>query len=107
MVGRRFVGFSIVGVVVLGLGMMLLAFLVEVMSIDEIVAGVATTVFSLETNFVLNKYLNWRDREGRWTRQWWRYHLTRMGAVVINQSLYTVLVLFGANYLLTTIVLTV
>jgi putative flippase GtrA len=102
----RFIGFSAVGAFVLAMGLVVLSFQVEVMGVGEILAGVTTTIFSLEINFLLNKRFNWRDRSGRLISQWWRYHVTRLGGAVINQLLYIVMVSIGINYLLTTLGLT-
>jgi len=102
----KFLGFSIVGGVVLVLGLSLLTFLVEVLNFNKIIANVITTIFSVETNFLLNKYLNWNDRKGSFASQWIKFHITRVGTITFNQVLYAVLVTFNTHYLVASLICT-
>lgn len=102
----RLVGFSLVGGFVFLLGMALLALQVELLHIDKYIAGATTTAISLQINFLLNKYLNWRERKGALGTQWLRFHATRLGMALANQALYSLLVFLGINYLVATILCT-
>jgi putative flippase GtrA len=102
----RIVGFSIVGGSVFVMGIGILAFQVEVLHINQILAGFINMVISVEVNFLLNKYLNWRDRPGSFWSQWLKFHASRIVTIIINQLLYTLLVELGFNYLLVTVGLT-
>jgi len=107
LVRLRFVGFSIVGGLVFLFGIGVLAFQVEVLHVSKILAGILTTVISVEINFLLNKYINWRDRQGGFGIQWLKFHATRIGMIIINQLLYTLFVSLGFNYLLVSTALTI
>jgi len=102
----RFVGFSLVGGVVFVIGIGILTFQVQVLHFNEILAGLITTVISVEVNFLLNKYINWRDRIGGFGSQWLKFHASRAVTIIINQTLYTLFVSVGFNYLLVNVVLT-
>jgi len=102
----RIVGFSMVGGSVFVMGIGILALQVEVLHINQILAGFINMVISVEVNFVLNKYLNWRDRPGDFWSQWLKFHASRIVTIIINQLLYTFLVELGFNYLLVTMGLT-
>jgi putative flippase GtrA len=99
---KRFVGYSIVGAFVLGLGLATLTTLVEVGHVNQIIAGLCSTVVSVEVNFFLNWRINWRDRRTRLIRAWPAFHATRVFALTANQILYTVLVAGGVYYLAAT-----
>lgn len=103
----RFFGFSLVGGLVMILGLALLSFEIEVLGMNEVIAGIGSMVFSVELNFLLNKYINWRDVEGDFGRQWLRFHSVRLGAIVFNQLAYSLLVTVGVHYLITMVTLTV
>lgn len=103
----RFVGFSLVGGFVFVLGIVLLAGLVELMHIDKYLAGILTTAISLQVNFLLNKYLNWRSRPGDFLSQWLKFHATRIGVAMISQTVYAVLVYLGFHYLMVTVLCTI
>ncbi|MGA2910600.1 MAG: GtrA family protein [Candidatus Microgenomates bacterium] len=102
----RFVGFSLVGGAVFVMGIGILTFQVQVLHINKILAGFINMVISVEVNFLLNKYINWRDRIGSFGSQWLKFHASRAVTITINQILYTVFVSMGFNYLLVNIVLT-
>jgi putative flippase GtrA len=102
----RFIGFSLVGLVIMVIGFAILALLVEILHIDKLIAGVITTTISVNLNFVANKYLNWADRPGKFLNQWWKFIVARLGVIVVNQLLYSVAVLLGLHYLASTLVLT-
>lgn len=99
---KRFVGYSIVGAFVLALGLATLTTLVEVGHVNQIIAGLCSTVVSVEVNFFLNWRINWRDRKTKLIRAWPAFHATRVFALTANQILYTVLVAGGTYYLAAT-----
>ena len=101
---RRFVGFSLVGLAILVIGLALLTVLIEVLGVDKILAGILTTTFSVVTNFLANKYLNWKDRPGDFWGQLLRFLTARALLIIANQLFYTVGVLLGIHYLIITLV---
>lgn len=51
----------------------------------KIITNVLTTIVSVESNFFLNKFLNWRERTGNFWGQWLKFHATRAATTTINQ----------------------
>jgi len=102
LIRQRFVGYSIVGAFVLGIGLATLTTLVEVGHVNQIIAGLCSTAVSVEVNFLLNWRINWRDRKTKLSTAWPAFHATRAFTVAFNQLLYTVLVTLGLYYLAAT-----
>jgi len=95
----RVVGFSFVGGMVFLIGLAMLTFLVEEVNVNKIVAGIITTIASVELNFLLNKYLNWGDRDGKFTQHWLKFHLARLSTIAFGQIFYILFVSIGVHYL--------
>lgn len=104
LIKQRFVGFSLVGGLVLLCGLILMTFLVEVANTNKILASIIVTTFSLETNFLLNKTLNWKDRKGSLVSQWLKFHGARSLTIIFNQLLFAALITLGIHYLVATLI---
>jgi putative flippase GtrA/glycosyltransferase involved in cell wall biosynthesis len=96
----RFVGFAAVGLSVFLGGEVLLYGLVHMANLDAHIAYLIVAVVSIETNFVLNRFLNWRDRPGSLRRQYTMFHVTKIGTVILNQVLFAMLLSFDVHYLM-------
>lgn len=103
LIQSRFVGFSIVGGIVYIIGLTILATQIEILHENKIVAGIITTILSLQINFLLNRYFNWHDRKGKFGDHWIRFHIARIGTIVFGQVWYITFVSLGVHYLLVSI----
>ncbi|MBV9020865.1 MAG: GtrA family protein [Ktedonobacteraceae bacterium] len=101
---KRYVGFGLVGIGVMMLGIVVLYVLVRFCRVEQNIAYFIQAVVSIETNFVLNKFVNWRDRKGKLFPQWIKFHTTKIAVVVLNQLLFAVLVYFEIHYLIATVI---
>ncbi|MCA9390105.1 GtrA family protein [candidate division WWE3 bacterium] len=103
---RRLTGFGLVGGFVMVVGVALLGLLVEVLQVDPRVAYIVVAVISIESNFLLNRYFNWKDRAktGSFWAQWRRFHAARVFTFPLNQILFNLLISLGSGWLLATLV---
>lgn len=104
LVRKRFLGFGLVGIAIMMMGMVLLYALVQFGRIEQNLAYFIQAIVSIEANFCLNKFLNWRDRKGNILTQWVKFHTTKIGTVALNQCLFAGLVQLGIHYLVVTLV---
>lgn len=102
----RFWGFGLVGVGVLLGGIALLYVLVTILHVQQNIAYFIQAGASIEANFLLNRFINWRDRGGSLGRQWLKFHTTKIATVLLNQALFAGLTYIGLHYLLATIICT-
>jgi putative flippase GtrA/GT2 family glycosyltransferase len=100
---RRILGFSLVGGSVMVGGIMLLFVLVHMLHIEQHIAYLIQAVASIETNFFLNRFMNWRERDGNLFAQWIKFHSTSAVTFPLNQALFAVLTGLGINYLIVTV----
>ncbi len=100
----RFSGFLLIGGLIFLIGLAIIFLLVSKLHINKILAGVITTVITVELNFLLNRYLNWGDRSGKFINLWWKFHVIRLGTIILNQVLYIMLIVFGVQYIIATII---
>lgn len=99
---KRTTSFAAVGVAVMALGYAVLYIAVEWLGWSAHFAYFVQALVSVELNFVLNRRLTWGDRRGLsgTRRQWLRFHASRVVTIPANQSLFSVLTVMGAGYLL-------
>jgi putative flippase GtrA/GT2 family glycosyltransferase len=100
---RRLLGFSLVGGGVMVGGLVLLFLLVHIFGVEQHLAYLIQAVSSIETNFFLNRFLNWKDRKGNLFFQWLKFHSSSAVTFPVNQALFAVLTALGINYLIITI----
>jgi dolichol-phosphate mannosyltransferase len=103
---RRVIGFLAVGGGVFISGAGLLCLLVSLLHIDTKIAYFIQAIYSIESNFLLNRCLNWSDRKGALASQWAKFHLAKVGTVAIDQAVFAGLISIGMNYLVAKLVLT-
>ncbi len=69
-------GFSLVGGGVMVGGILFLFVTVHFFHVEEHLAYLFQAILSIETNFFLNRFLNWKDRNGNLFLQWLKFHST-------------------------------
>jgi putative flippase GtrA len=99
LVPRRILGFSVVGGSVLIGGIVLLFVLVHFLHVEEHLAYLIQAITSIETNFFLNRFLNWKERDGHLAAQWLKFHSTSAITFPLNQALFALLTWIGVQYL--------
>jgi putative flippase GtrA/glycosyltransferase involved in cell wall biosynthesis len=104
--GSRFVLFSAIGGVVFLLGFGLQAWLTSGLHVLPAVSYLAQAVLSIETSFVLNRWLTWRDRDTPLWQAFARFNVQKTVTVALNLALYVGLLWLGMNYLVANVVLT-
>jgi putative flippase GtrA/glycosyltransferase involved in cell wall biosynthesis len=100
---RRVMGFSLVGGSVMVGGILLLFILVQLLHVEPHFAYLVQAVLSIETNFFLNRFLNWKDRNGHLLAQWIKFHSTSLVTFPLNQALFALLTWLGMHYLVITL----
>ncbi len=97
-------GFSVVGGSVMIGGITLLFILVHFLHVEEHLAYLIQAITSIETNFFLNRFLNWKERDGHLTVQWLKFHSTSAVTFPLNQILFALLTWIGVQYLVVTVI---
>lgn len=93
-IGWRQLKFASVGLTTMVVGYGLLIILVELSGTNESLAYLIQAFFSVELNFILNRYVTWRDRgEIRLISAWLRFHIVRAITIPLNQLLFNLLIL--------------
>lgn len=100
---RKLLGFGLVGGSVMVGGLVLLFLLVHVFGVEQHLAYLIQAISSIETNFFLNRFFNWKERKGNLFLQWLKFHSTSAVTFPVNQGLFAVMTAWGVNYLLVTI----
>jgi GT2 family glycosyltransferase/putative flippase GtrA len=96
--GIRFTSFSVIGAVVLVLGIGVQALLVRAHA-GPYGSYAGQAAFSIELSYLLNRWITWRDRPvGLWS-SWWRFNVQKTVLTVPNLALYAVGVQLGAGWL--------
>ena len=104
--GSRFLLFSAIGGFVFLLGFGLQAWMTSVLHISAILSYLAQAVLSIETSFLLNRWLTWRDRDTPFLRAFVRFNAQKTVTVALNLALYGGLLWLGLNYLVANVALT-
>jgi putative flippase GtrA len=99
--------FSGIGGSVFVLGLAIQFWLTGVLHISAIASYGVQAVVSVESNFLLNRWLTWRDRGTPFWTAFIRFNAQRVVTVTINTLLYIGLIRLGMNYLAANIVLTI
>ncbi len=103
LVQQRIFGFGLVGLGVMLGGIALLYGLVHYCHVEEHIAYFIQTIASIEANFWLNRWVNWRDRKGAFHSHWLKFHATKIVTIPFNQLLFALLISIGVHYLLATV----
>ena len=104
--GARFVVFSAIGGFVFLLGLGLQAVLTGRWQVLPVVSYLIQAVVSVETSFLLNRWLTWRDRDTPFWLAFARFNAQKTVTIALNLALYAVLLRLGMNYLVANVVLT-
>jgi putative flippase GtrA/glycosyltransferase involved in cell wall biosynthesis/4-amino-4-deoxy-L-arabinose transferase-like glycosyltransferase len=103
--GSRFFVFSAIGGSIFLMGFGLQAALTGIWHIPPWASYLIQAVISVETSFLLNRWLTWRDRNVPFWTALWRFNVQKTVTVVLNQVLYAGLLRLNMNYLLANILL--
>jgi putative flippase GtrA len=104
--GARFVVFSAIGGFVFLLGLGLQAALTGGLHMRPVESYAIQAVVSVETSFLLNRWLTWRDRGTRFWLAFARFNAQKAVTIALNLALYAGLLRLGMNYLVANIALT-
>jgi putative flippase GtrA/glycosyltransferase involved in cell wall biosynthesis len=104
--GARFVVFSAIGGFVFLLGLGLQAVLTGSWHLLPVISYAIQAVVSVETSFLLNRWLTWRDRGIPFWRAFGRFNAQKTVTIALNLALYAGLLRLGINYLIANVVLT-
>lgn len=89
----RVVNFMIIGAFVAAIGAVLMFIFIDIVGIEENAASIFQLIITLQINFLLNYFVTWRDIKGPIVPQWVKYHTYRIGVTVLNQILFSILVI--------------
>ncbi len=104
--GVRFLIFSAIGGAVFLMGLGLQAVLTGRWHIPAVVSYIVQAVVSVETSFLLNRWLTWRDRSTPFWPAFARFNAQKTVTIALNLVLYAGLLRLGVNYLVANVVLT-
>jgi putative flippase GtrA len=105
--GRRVVAFGTIGGFVFVLGFALQAILTSGLGVRPTVSYVIQAVVSVQTSFLLNRWLTWRDRDTPIWQAFARFNAQKVITIALNLALYAILLRFGVNYLVANVGLTI
>ena len=95
----RFVLFSAIGGFIFLMGLGLQAALTGTWHVQPLVSYAVQAVVSVETSFLLNRWLTWRDRNIPFGLAFARFNIQKTVTVALNLALYAGLLRVGINYL--------
>ncbi len=98
--------FSAIGGFVFLLGLGLQAVLTGRWHLLPVVSYAIQAVVSVETSFLLNRWLTWRDRGIPFWRAFGRFNAQKTVTIALNLALYAGLLRLGINYLIANVALT-
>ena len=104
--GARFVTFAMIGGTVFVAGFALQVVLTTRLHVPAFASYLIQTVLGVEANFLLNRWLTWRDRVSQFWPECVRFNVQRALTTVLNLASYAGLIYVGMNYLLANIILT-
>jgi putative flippase GtrA/glycosyltransferase involved in cell wall biosynthesis len=105
--GARFVVFSAIGGAVFLMGLGLQAVLTGAGHMQPIMSYAIQAVVSVESSFLLNRWLTWRDRATPFRKAFARFNAQKTVTIALNLALYDGLLRLGVNYLVANVALTV
>jgi glycosyltransferase involved in cell wall biosynthesis/putative flippase GtrA len=105
--GARFVVFSAIGGAIFLMGLGLQAVLTGAWHMQPIASYAIQAVVSVESSFLLNRWLTWRDRATPFWIAFARFNAQKTVTIALNLALYGGLLRLGVNYLVANVALTV
>ena len=103
----RFILFCAIGGFVFVMGLFLQLLLTGKWHVEPMVSYVIQAVASVETSFLLNRWLTWRDRNVAFWVAFARFNAQKTVTIMLNVVLYAGLLRLGLNYLVANVALTV
>jgi glycosyltransferase involved in cell wall biosynthesis/putative flippase GtrA len=97
--GSRFASFSVIGALVLVLGVVVQGLLVRFGG-GPYGSYAGQAVFSIELSFALNRRFTWQDRNTGFWRSCWKYNAQKLLLTVPNLALYALLIRLGSGWLI-------
>ena len=79
--GKRLASFSLIGFGLFTVGILLQAFLVQVIDIPKVQAFIIQLALLVQVNFLANYRWTWGDRDAPFWRSCWRYNLKRLAGI--------------------------
>jgi putative flippase GtrA/GT2 family glycosyltransferase len=104
--GARFVVFSAIGGSVFLMGLGIQAVLTGMWHLSPVASYLIQAVVSVETSFLLNRWITWRDRGTPFWTAFARFNVQKTVTIILNLALYAGLLWLGMNYLVANVVLT-
>jgi putative flippase GtrA/glycosyltransferase involved in cell wall biosynthesis len=104
--GARFVVFSAIGGAIFVMGLGLQAVLTGAGHMQPIASYAIQAVVSVESSFLLNRWLTWRDRGTPFRIAFARFNAQKTVTIALNLALYEGLLRLGINYLVANVALT-
>ena len=107
--GSRFMSFSVIGIVVLVLGVAVQGLLVR-FGAGAYGSYAGQAIFSIELSFLLNRRFTWQGRNTGLWRSFWRFNAQKLLLTIPNLALYALMIELGSGWLIanlgTTVVFT-
>jgi putative flippase GtrA len=96
---RRLLTFAVNGLLVFVVGLLLQIALIKFLGLSHVVSYVIQTVFSVQMNFMLSRFVTWRDRSVPFGGALMRFNLQQLATTGLGMALYAGLDRFGMNYI--------
>jgi putative flippase GtrA len=96
---KRLLAFAVNALLVFLAGLALQVALIHAFGLSHVVSYIIQTVFSVQLNFVLSRYITWRDRAVSFGGALIRFYVQQLATTGLGVALYAGLVRFGVNYI--------
>jgi putative flippase GtrA len=96
----RLLLFAVNGTNVFAIGLLMQVLLIRYAHIGHVPSYVAQTVFSVQMNFLLSRYLTWRDREVAFWQALLKFNVQQLAVTGLGMAGYTALEWLGVNYVI-------
>lgn len=97
--GTRLASFSVIGGLVLILGVAVQAMLIRLHT-GTYGSYAGQAIFSIELSYLLNRKFTWHDRSMPLWSSFWRFNVQKLALTVPNALLYSLMAWAGANWLI-------
>ena len=102
----RLVIFAINGLDVFAVGLLIQVLLVQYAGMGHVFSYIVQTIVSVQLNFLLSRYVTWRDRNVVFLRALARFNLQQLAVTGLGMAGYAGLELLGVNYIAANVVVT-
>ena len=104
--GSRLIVFSTIGGSFFLMGFVLQALLPSRWNVLPWLSYLIQAVVSVETSFLLNRWITWRDRKASFWATYVKFNAQKTVTIILNLAFYASLLRLGVNYLVANVVLT-